>query len=654
VINDVNSAKDKQEPKHDGQGKDKEKDKQESKHDGECKDGHQHHCQGVRRSVRESRSVWTTDRFKNFAALCEVRGCGVKGPHMAHGVYGDIFMASDFPTEEVEVDTIFATAMKVEAFRDEVVDMFLSAESLLSDDPTTYKEAMGSPHAEEWCGSVKKEWESQLANNTFTIIPKPRGKNIMRVKWVFKTKRNERNEIVRYKARLCGKGFSQKEGQDYFDVFAPVARVTTIRSLLALAAVNDWELDNMDVVTAFLQSEVEEEIYIELPEGYKERGPNGEEMVGKLNKSLYGIKQAARNWNKAIHEWFISNGFKASDADPCLYVRHGSDGSILAVILYVDDLIIAGSSRAVVDAFKRDISSRFEMQDLGALKYVLGMEVKRDRANKTLEINQTAYVDRVLARFGMSNCSPVATPATGILQSVPRDEAGPDPEYMAMVGCLVYLSTMTRPDMAFAVQALGKHMAATGPEHVKAAKRALRYVKGTRELGLRFGGEKDFPTEIIGRADSDWGADVDTRRSITGYVFTVGGGVISYNSKRQPTVALSSTEAEYMAACNATQEAMHLRVLLRDLGFEQNGPTIIMEDNQGCIALSENPINHRRTKHIDVRYHYTRERVEAGAVKLVYVPTEWQLADLLTKPLEAPRLAKLRKLLMEGPMVEKA
>jgi hypothetical protein len=270
------------------------------------------------------------------------------------------------------------------------------------------------------------------------------------------------------------------------------------------------------------------------------------------------------------------------------------------------------------------------------------MEVHRDRARRTLEITQTAYIDQVLQRYGMADCKPVATPMEGVSTRL-GNEGDPDKLYMSVVGSLLYAAMVTRPDIMFTVTKLGTHLQASGEEHWAAAKRLLRYLKGTRELGIKFTSEGKSKPETFGYCDADWGGDLDTRRSTTAYVFMLTGGSVSWASKLQPTVALSSAEAEYMAVCAAVQEAIYLRRLLEDLGYRQQDPTVIYEDNQGCIALSENPILHKRTKHIDIRYHFTREKVETGEVKLVYVPTEDQLADLLTKPLKRERVATLRQ-----------
>lgn len=516
-----------------------------------------------------------------------------------------------------------------------------AAASALSDDPTSYEEALRSPDADQWKAAMEEEFNALVKTGTWKLCELPPGANAIGSRWVFKTKRDETGSIARYKARFVAQGFSQLANRDYFDTYAPVAKLSSIRVILALAAPRDWELDNMDVDTAFLQSPVEEVIFVKQPRGYEKKGANGKVLVCRVLKSLYGLKQAPRNWNKVINDWLLSYGLTPSKVDPCVYVMVSRCGNLLLVVLYVDDLIIAGSNRAMMDAFKKAISTRFSMKDLGALKWILGVEVRRNRQLRTIEISQAAYIDKVLERFGMEHSNPVGTPAEGRLV---RDSDGVvDHEFMSLVGSLLYAAMVTRPDIAFAVQRLGRHLQAAGDAHWMAAKRVLRYLKGTRHLGIKYTSSSD---ELVCFCDADYGEDQDTRRSTTAYVFMLSGGAVSWASRLQPTVALSSTEAEYMATCAAVQETVYMRRLFLDLGFEQKEPTKVHQDNQGCIALSNNPIYHKRTKHIDIRFHYIRERVESHDVVLVHVPTERQLADLLTKPLLRVRLAMLRDMVL--------
>ena len=444
---------------------------------------------------------------------------------------------------------------------------YAAAEDMLGD-PRSYKEAMSSPDADRWMDAIKEEYKSLMLNRTWTLCEIPAGANVVGTAWKYKTKHDQDGKRVKDKARLVAQGFSQKPGVDYLTdrTFAPVAKFTSIRSVLALAAREDWHLHNMDVDTAFLNTEISEKIYLRQPQGFEEQGPNGEELVCKLNKSIYGLKQAARDWNDTIDKWMRSYGLVASIADPCMYVKR-THRDILVILIWVDDIVVAGSCMNMISDFKTAISERFKMKDLGELKFVLGLEVKRDRSRRRIEINQEAYIAQTLKRFGMSKCKAAATSAEGVLGRISTEDGGmADRDYRCIVGCLLYLSMVSRLDIAYAVQALTRHIQSSGAEHMVAAKRVLRYLQGTKDLGIVYQGDTNTDTSIlVGFSDSDWAGDRDTRRSTTGFLFMLGSGVVSWSSKLQPTVALSSAEAEYMAACAAVQEAIHVRQLLEDL-----------------------------------------------------------------------------------------
>ena len=494
------------------------------------------------------------------------------------------------------------------------------------------------------------EYQAHMKNGTWELTPLPKGERCISSGWVESDKRDKDGVIVKRKARFIAKGYSPEYGYDYLQTYAPVASMTTIRLILALTCILNLELDNMDVETAYLQSDLEEKVYVKQPPGYEQYGPNGEELVCRLRKSLYGLKQSGRNWRKKIDGWFRGYGFHPSSADPCLYVKFGSSGEILVIVLYVDDLIITSNSREMVDKFKQAISREFSMKDLKELDWILGMAIKRDREKRVMEISQTAYIDMVLNKFGMADCRPVLTSMEGTLKKMDGKDVKPDSEYMKLVGSLLYAALVTRPDIAFAVQSLGKHLQGSNEEHWIAAKRVLRYLKGTREVGLKYTGNSTGSFTLVGFADADYAGDKDNRRSTSGYTFTLSHGddvnTIDWKAKQQDVVALSSAESELISACSATQSAVYIRQLLTDLGFKQDEPTVIMEDNQACIAMSNNPITHKRTKHIDIRYHFVREKVESKEVELVYIPTQHQLADILTKPLSNIRLAMIRNRMM--------
>jgi transposase InsO family protein len=531
---------------------------------------------------------------------------------------------------------------------------YTNISSASEQEPQSYKEAMLSPNRDKWSKAIDDEMASQRSNKSWVLVPRTPDMHVIKNRWVFKLKRDHTGRVVRFKARLVVLGFAQAFGIDYFETFAPVAKFGSIRLLLALAAILNLELHQLDVDTAFLQAPVNETIYMFQPEGSEVRGPNGEEMVCLLKKSVYGLKQAPRNWNKDIDQYLRSLGFKPSAVDACIYIKWVNSKDCIILGLYVDDLVVAASNMKLVNEFKRAISGHYKMKDLGELRFVLGVEVIRDRPNRMLRLCQSAYVDQVLERFGASGCYHGHIPAAGYL---PKLEGGkPDGRFMSLVGALMYLSLMTRPDITYAVQALARHLQASGPEHWEAVMRVLRYLQKTKTLGITYRGDKESQVpklygmigipSLKGYMDADWAADLNNRRSTTGYVFLMGGAAISWASKLQTTVSLSTAEAEYKAAAAATQEALYQRQLLADLGFKQEGPTVLYEDNTAAESLIKNPVLHQRSKHIDIKYHFIRERYQSGEIDVQHVSSKDQLADVLTKPLMRQPFELLRPRVM--------
>ena len=516
----------------------------------------------------------------------------------------------------------------------------------VEDEPNTYEDAMRRGDRELWQAAMVSELDSIHKNGTWELVPLPEGRRPIGSKWVYKIKRKADGSIDRYKARLVAKGYSQQAGIDYHETFAPVAKFTSIRLLLALAAQYDYEIHQMDVRTAFLNGDLDVDIYMAQPDGFVEQGRS--HLVCHLKKSLYGLKQAGRAWYHKIHTALLSLHFTSLVSDTCVYVRR-MDGHVIFVALYVDDLLLISDSLPTLATLKRDLSNRFEMADLGEVQYILGLQVTRDRARRTLSLSQAEYVRRLLERYGMLTSRPTDTPiAKGMLLSqeeCPAEPITPPPSlqghtYSSVVGALMYAMLGTRPDLAFAVASLSRFTSNPGQPHVQALKRVLRYLHGTVGHQLTYDGRQGnqgssstTSDALLGYCDADWGTSMDDRRSITGWVFLVAGGAISWQSQRQKSVALSTVEAEYMAASNATKEAVWLRTLLDELGETQSNPTTILTDNQGSIALAKNPEHHQRSKHIDIRYHFIRERLADGVIQLEYVPGHQMAADQLTKPL---------------------
>ncbi|KAK9940454.1 hypothetical protein M0R45_017116 [Rubus argutus] len=392
--------------------------------------------------------------------------------------------------------------------------------------------------------------ESLLKNDTYELVKLPKGRKALKNKWVFKLKKDENQQLTKFKARLVVKGFEQKEGVDFDEIFSPVVKMTSIRVILGMVASMNLEVEQMDVKTAFLHGDLDEEIYMEQPEGFEVKGK--EQMVCKLKKSLYGLKQAPRQWYKKFDSFMIGQGYKRTDADPCVYIQQFPGGNFIILLLYVDDMLIVGQDVAMIHKLKAELSKSFDMKDLGPAKQILGMEITRDRKNKKLWLSQEKYVERVLERFNMEGAKPVSSPLGNQFKlskrSCPTIQEEKDKmtkiPYASAVGSLMYAMVCTRPDIAQAVGVVSRYLSNPGRDHWEAVKWILRYLRGSSKFCLCFGGSKPI---LEGFIDADWAGDLDSRKSTSGYLFTFAGGAVSWQSKLQKCVALSTTEAEYIA-----------------------------------------------------------------------------------------------------------
>ena len=510
-------------------------------------------------------------------------------------------------------------------------------------EPKTYDEAMANsnPHREDWIDATEDEIDSLLKNQTWELVDCPNDRKALRGKWVFTLKRGPKGEITRYKARWVVLGCSQREGLDYNETFASVVKPMSYKALFALAAALDWDLEQMDVKTAFLYGAVEEVIYMIQPTGFKSR--QHPHKVCRLKKALYGLKQSPRVWYQTFANFMKELGLFPIDADYSVFTDPGT-GTIVA--LYVDDVLVTGPNRADIQRIKDALNAKFHMTNLGPCAYYLGMTVTRDRANRIIRLGQAAYVERVLRDNGMWEAKPVSTPMETSAKAVPAEdgfqaEQKHKTRYQSAVGSLMYAMLGTRPDLAFAVSVVSRYAHNPTPKHWGAVKRIFSYLKGTVHLQLTFQGPL---SDLIGYTDSDWAGDSATRRSTSGYVFNVGSAAISWSSKRQATVALSTCEAEYIGQTQATKEAIWLRSLLTSLRPNSNEleTVVIYGDNQGAIALAKDPRSHGRTKHIDIANHFCREKVADKSVVFEYTPTETQVADGLTKALARDKFEAFR------------
>lgn len=490
-------------------------------------------------------------------------------------------------------------------------------------DPLTVDEAMKRSDIEQWKEAMQGELASLAENKTWTFSKLPSGRKAVKSKWVFKTKRDDNGNIIRYKARLVAKGCSQTYGIDYSETFSPVVRYTSIRYLIALSVKLGLKIDQMDAVTAFLQGDLSEDIYMELPTGC---GPESG-RVCKLNKAIYGLKQSGRQWNLKLEATLKSFGLLKSRVDPCVY--HTANCQLI-IAIYVDDILIFWKNAELRDQLKSALSNAFKMKDMGTARSCVGFNITYDDSTNGIWLDQTKYTKDILTKFGMSECKPVSTPSDTnqkLSMEMCKDSLTNVP-YQEAVGSLLYLAQGTRPDIAFAVNDVSRFNSNHGQAHWTAVKRIFRYLKATTNYKLLYSGSES----LAGFSDADWASDVDKRRSCTGYVFTLCGGAISWGSKRQPTVALSSTEAEYMAMSSAVQEAFWLKQFGQNFDPSiRDQPISIACDNQSALALAETDCFRARSKHIDVRHHFIRDRIADRVVAVSYISTEKMVADNLTK-----------------------
>lgn len=516
-------------------------------------------------------------------------------------------------------------------------------------DMPSLKDALRSAEADAWKEAMKVEYEALLANGTWVLVDRPKHQHVLTGKWAFKRKRDINGNIKKYKARWVGRGFQQQEGIDYFQTYASVVKAATNKALFAVTAKNRLHSHQCDAITAFLNSQLWEEVYIEQPEFFH----NGNySQVLMLLKALYGLKQSARLWFDTFADEMKELGFFQSHYDHALYLNY--EGTYVAV--YVDDLQIVGPDLKIIEKLKADLASRFKMTDLGPTAHYLGMEVTR--TDTSITITQTVYIDQLLAGHQMSNCNAASTPMVEGLSLLPAAEGFTPHDtdvtaYKRFTGSAQWLACQTRPDIIQAVAKLSKHNVKPTDQCWTAVVHLLRYLKGTRTRGLRFG---SGDLNLYGYSDSSWADDISDRRSTAGYIFMLNNGPISWASRKQPTVSTSTCEAEYIAQYEAACEAVWLRGLLGEIGVyktvNEDGyprtiapPTLIHADNQGAIKLTENPEYHRKTKHIPIKYHKTRELVDDGTIQFKWIPTSEMVADGLTKSLGANKFREFVSML---------
>lgn len=499
----------------------------------------------------------------------------------------------------------------------------------------TYKIAIQSSDSDAWKSAMKTEIDGFIKRNVFTLVPKTQNRKIVSCRWHLKRKLNPDGSLQKFKARLVARGFTQREGVDYKETFAPSSRQESIKAFLAVNGYQDWEVIQLDVVGAFLYGELDEEIYLSQPEGFvDEEHPD---HVWRLNSSLYGLKQSARQWNHCLTEHLTRIGFTATQVDPSMFILKRDGVLVATMIVHVDDILLAGTKATIAEVEKL-LQDRFDLTRNEEVSSFLSFDINRDRKTKTFTMNQASYVLDLVETYHLENSRPVHTPCDEHFKDLKKNdntELVTNHPYCSLIGALLWLSNGTRPDITFAVNRLSSFMSSPTDEHWRAAVRVLVYARDTADYSITLGGND---LTVMGHSDSDWAEQREDRRSTTGFIFYLGQSPVSWKSRRQPTIALSSTEAEYMALTDAAREAIWWRSLMHELEvIELKEPTVLHYDNKGAGDLARNPCHHSRSKHIDINHHFIRECVKNLTIFLHQVKTTFMLADILTKPLQRPK-----------------
>jgi len=512
---------------------------------------------------------------------------------------------------------------------------------------------MRRPDADKWRQAALEELGAHQSNGTWKLVDKPPGAKVIGSKWIFKLKRKIDGSIERYKARLVAKGYNQRPGFDYLEIFAPTVRMSSIRVILALAAIQDLHLRSIDVSHAYLNGDMDCEVYMAQPKGFVQGDPRNQ--VCLLERAIYGSKQGGNRWNKKMRSVLESMAFKQSYSDASIYI-YSKDGVSVILPVFVDDMTFVSRCKDSIESLVHQLGQHFKIRDLGPTSSLLGIKIDRDWPKHSISLSQRQYCLDILDRFGMADCKPISTPMVPN-QHLSHSQCPQTPQeveqmrsipYLAAVGALMYLATTTRPDIAYSVGVLARFNSNPGWTHWLAVKHLMRYIRGTLDYSLTYSPDPSCPELFTTYSDTDHGGCKDSGRSTGGYLVKMGSGAVSWCSKLQTVVALSTTEAEYMAAVQAGKEIKWMRNLLSEIGLTSSTPSSLLIDNQSAISVAKNLEHHGRMKHLDLSFYWLRDAVHSQLITPRFVPTTEQVADLLTKALSKPKVEDFCKIMGLG------
>ncbi|GJX82146.1 retrovirus-related pol polyprotein from transposon TNT 1-94 [Tanacetum coccineum] len=509
--------------------------------------------------------------------------------------------------------------------------MYMFVLTVSTAEPENIKEAMADS---AWIEAMQDELHQFDRLQVWELVDKLFGKKVIKLKWLWKNKKDGDQTVILNKARLVAKGYAQEVGIDFEESFAPVARLEAVRLFVAYAAHKSFPIYQMDVKTTFLNGPLKEEVYVAQPDGFVD--PDHPKKVYILGKALYGLKQALRAWYDELSNFLMSKGFTKGTIDLTPFtIRYGED--ILLVQIYVDDIIFGSTNPKYSKKFQKLMHSRFKMFLTGEIKFFLGLQIHQSL--RGIFTNQAKYTLEILKKHSMDKCDSIGTPMAtkpkmdADLSETPVDQT----RYRSMIGSLMYL-TSSRQDIVQAVCYYARYQARPTENHLKEVKRIFQYLKETTNMELWY--LKDSGFELTAFSDVDHAGCLDPRKSTSGGIQFLGDKLVSWMSKKQDCTAMSSAEAEYMALSVSCAQVMWMMTHLKDYGFNYNKIPLYC-DSRSAIAISCNPVQHSCTKHIHTRYHFIKEQLERGITELYFVRTEYQLADMFTKALPEDRFQYL-------------
>ncbi|MBW0532408.1 hypothetical protein O181_072123, partial [Austropuccinia psidii MF-1] len=503
--------------------------------------------------------------------------------------------------------------------------------------PKTYYGALRSDNRSAWLSAIEKELSTMDKLKVWNVIDLKKDYKLVGTTWVFKIKKNHLNQVIERKARLCAQGFRQTLGIDFDKTYAPTGRLNSLRALIAHACLNKLDFHQIDVKSAFLNVPLRETVYLNISQGL---AIDRQQYCLRLNKAIYGLKQAPLAWYTRLQEWLQNAGFATCKLDPCVFYRSKPDK--VAIYVHVDNIAIFGKN---LNIFKKEIDNEFKIKDMGPADLLLS--VKISQLEEGIGMDQQHFVESLLELYRMQDCKPVSTPL------VPNKHLGPATEeertafdalqinFRSAVGSINYLSTATRPDLSFAVSSLSQHLEKPGIQHWKAFLHVLKYLCGTQEVVLWY--SRKGEAGLISYSDADWGNCRETRRSTSGFLAQLHGCLIFWKTRKQPSVSISTAEAEYKSLCDLTSELLWFGQLCHEANIlSLNTAITIWEDNQSCINIANGNcnFNNKRMKHVDIQLHFVKEAIQSQLITLQYAPTTEMLADFLTKSVPKPTLVR--------------